>query len=60
MPHKGFKVVLTVTKEHTYFVEEANTTEEAEGIAEVMYEEGDEGDPEVLSNDVTDSYPVEQ
>lgn len=53
-----FRVTLTATREHTYEIE-ANTSEEAESIAEVMYDEGEEGNDVGLSVDVSDVYPIE-
>lgn len=56
--YKTFRVTLTATREHSYDVE-ANTSEEAESIAEVMYDEGEEGNDVGLSVDVSDVYPIE-
>jgi hypothetical protein len=56
---KTFKVVLRVETEHTYELE-ANTLEEAESIAEDIYQEGDDGEVASEVIDVIESYPTEE
>ena len=56
---KTYKVTLRVESEHTYEIE-ANTSEEAESVAEDMYADGEDGAATELSIDVVDSYPVEE
>lgn len=55
---KEFEVTLRVESEHTYNIE-ANTVDEAEGIAEDMFHDGDDGEMHDETVDVIESFPVE-
>ena len=56
---KTYKITLRVETEHTYEIE-ANTSEEAESVAEDMYGDGEDGLADVISTDVVDSYAIEE
>lgn len=56
---KTYKVTLRVETEHTFEIE-ANTSEEAESVAEDMYRDGEGGNSVEMAIDVIDSYPVEE
>jgi hypothetical protein len=56
---QDFVVVISTETDHTYRIEECNTLEEAESIAEQMLSEGEEGSIEVVDSYVVDSFPVE-
>jgi len=56
---RSFKVDIDVIRTHSYIIEDVNSQEEAEEVAEEWLEDGEEGtvaNQEVFS---VDSYPVE-
>lgn len=56
---KMYKVTLQVTTDHTYEIE-AHTPEEAEGIAEDYFNDGENGEVSEMVVEVMDTYPVEE
>lgn len=55
---KNYVVVLSVTQELTYEIDAVNSPEEAEGLAEGLFEMGEEPqDKETIEVVAIDSYP---
>lgn len=55
---RSFQVELEVVRRHVFVVEDANSPDEAEMIAEQLLDEGEEG--AILEEEITnvDSFPV--
>lgn len=54
---KDYRVAITVTSTHEYHIPECNSPEEAEGIAEAWFADGEEGD--VQATDIESFDTVE-
>lgn len=52
-------VIINSVVESTFTIQDANSSEEAESIAEGLLRDGSEGDKEVLDTFVVESFPVE-
>lgn len=52
-----YVVVIQQVTNHTFYVEDCNSPEEAEGLAEGFFSDGDEGSVEVIDSEVIDCYP---
>lgn len=56
---KNYKVVITSTKEHEYFIEGVNSPEEAEDTAHEWHKDGEDGTIVFNDSEVTDTYAFE-